>query len=424
MIAELGFIIAMFVVVLAAGSAADASAGQAKWPTLGGSFQRTGWSQDQGPVQGGLKWKYEISGAVLSSVTVGADGRIHVACEDGRLYTLGSDGKPVWIADVNMPLASAPTIGPDGGLYVGSETGQLVALDPEGGLRWTYRTGDAIYAAPAVASDGAVYVGSSDGTLYALDPNGTELWRFTTKGPGRSPCGAILASPSLAVDGTVYVAGLYDPNLYALNPADGSIKWACRFPPEADEPSGGGWPFAAPVVAADGTIYETLLYDRHLYAIDPTAGAIRWAADLCDPSLFGPDDATEPEGSGWSEPVIGPDGTVYVSLDDPYLRAVDPGGTVKWVRQLGEAGAFTLTVDRTGVIYAASDNGYVFVVAPDGAQLARFDFDGWPLFPVLAGDDLLILADSKDYSAWEAGGQNMVWAISSNGVVEAPVPQP
>jgi len=362
------------------------------------------------------------------------DGRIHVACEDGQLYTLNQAGQPLWVADVNTPLVGTPTIGPDDSLYVGSKDGRLFAIDPNGAERWSAHTDDAIYAAPAVGPDGSVYIGSTDGTLYALDPNGSERWRFATHGPGNLPTGAIFASPSLAADGTVYVAGLYDPNLYALDPADGSIKWVCTFPVNAEE-SSPGWPYAAPVVGPDGTIYQTLLYDSHLYAIEPTDGTIRWSVDLCESSFFGPQRATALGDSGWSEPVIGPDGTIYVSLDDPYLRAVHPSGVIKWVAGLGGAsevpptpvgewgssapsdlGGFTLTVDRAGMVYAAADDGRVYVVSPGSLLLAQFETGGWPAFPVVAGDDLLILADSQDYSGLNSGQENAVWAISSQSL--------
>jgi outer membrane protein assembly factor BamB len=406
-------------------------AAEALWPSLGGSFQRAGLSPSRGPLTGAVQWKFVTGGAVVSSLTVGFDGRIHVACEDGTLYTLKKTGQPIWVLDVQAPLVSAPTIGPDGGLYVGAKDGRLFALDPNGSPRWACTTGDAIYSSPAVGSDGNVYVGSADGRLYALDPNGAPRWQFRTWGPGVAN-GAVFASPSLAADGTVYVAGLYDPNLYALNPADGSVKWVCCFATDPNDPTSGGWPFASPVVAPDGTIYETLLYDTHLYAIEPADGTIRWSVDLCEPSLFSPEQAALLDGDGWSEPVVGPDGTIYVSLDDPYLRAVDPSGILKWVAELGEAsalppnpygagqmGAFTLTVDRAGMIYAAADDGHVYVVSPGSLVVAQFEPGGWPGFPVIADDDLLILADSKDYSSLNSGEKNAVWAISSQSLAPA-----
>ncbi|MEN6334965.1 MAG: PQQ-binding-like beta-propeller repeat protein [Phycisphaerales bacterium] len=429
--------------VLAQMGGGSAAAVDAKWPSLGGGFARTGQSSDIGPLSGEVRWKFETDGAIVGSVTVvgsavvGAAGRIHVACEDGKLYALDSNGKVQWVLDVNAPLVSAPSIGPDGSLYVGGKSGKLYAVAPDGQLRWTHATGGAVYSSPAVGAKGDVYVGSTDGTLYALAAgDGAELWRFKTKGPGVLPNGAVFASPSIGPDGTVYVGGLYDPTLYALSPADGSVKWSCRFPNTSKDPNTGGWPFASPVVAADGTIYQTLLCDPNLYAIEPASGAIRWSVNLCDARYFRGIATVPVDSDGWSEPVVGPDGTIYVSLDDSYLRAVDPAGTLKWVTRLGdsiediygggasgvmggvagtqsEAGGLTLTVDSSGTVFAASENGQLYVVSPVSLTVAQFTTGGWPAFPVIAGDGVLILADSKDYSSLEKGAKNTVWAIDA-----------
>ncbi len=401
--------------------AATLSAGvvpEPPWATLGGGFQRAGCSRYQGPTTGGIRWKFRTAGAVVDSITIGSDGRIHVACEDGTLYALDSNGQPVWRLDVNCPLLTAPTVGADGRLYVGGKDGRLFAVDPNGQPRWSFHAGGAIHASPAVGSDGSIYLAATDGTLYAVDRQGMERWRFQTRGPGALPKGAVFASPSIGADGTIYIAGLYDPNLYALRPTDGSVKWACRFPKNSDDPKTGGWPFASPVVGRDGTIYQTLLYDSHLYAIDPGTGKILWSVDLCDSRLFSAEKDAKPDGDGWSEPALGPDGTIYVSCDDPYLRAVDPSGVIKWVKRFGNVGAFTLIVDKIGVVYAASDDGRIYVVASDGTLITQFEIGGWPAFPVLAAEGLLILADSKDYSPLNTGAKNAVWAIAADGLAK------
>ena len=386
-----------------------------KWPSLGGNSQRTGLSEYQGPDAGQVKWKFDAAGAVVASVTVGFDGRVHVACEDGRLHTLDAEGRLLWTCEMDSAAVSSPTIGPDGSLFVGSERGTLYAIDINGKTRWTYRTGGPIYSSPAVAPDGSVFVGSADGTLYALTDGGSERWRFQTKGPGIRPTGAIFASPSLGTDGAVYVAGLYDPNLYALDAHDGSVRWVCRFGVP------GGRIFASPVVAKDGTIYQALLRDTHLYAIEPKAGGIVWSADLVGPdiaALAGPD--VRLNGEAWSEPVLGPDGTIYVSTGDPYLRAIRPDGRVKWMKRLGETGGFTLTVDKRGFVYAAAEDGVVYTVSPEGVETGRLALSGLPGFPVVVADDLLIVADSRDYSLLVADEQNTIWAISSKAEEDKP----
>ena len=380
---------------------------ESKWKSLGGDFARTGLSDSNGPESGCIKWEFETTRAVSASVTVGIDNTVYIPCEDGKLYALDPNGSLIWSYDANSPLISSPTIGPDGTLYVGGLNSKLYAIDINGNLRWTHNTEGFIYSSPAVSADGKIYVGSQDGVLYALDLDGSELWSFETKGPGEVPRGSIFASPAIGADETVYISGLYDPNLFALNPIDGSVKWTCKFQSQ-------GWPFASPVIADDGTIYQTLLYDTNLYAIEPQNGSIIWSVDLADPGSgwFDPNYAQEyGDADGWSEPVLGPDGTIYVSLDDPYLRAVDPTGIIQWVKRLGDMGGFTLTVGNNGSIYVACDDGNLYVINPDGEEIARFQSDSWLNFPVIA-DNLLIVADSKDNSMLVTYENNKVYAIT------------
>jgi outer membrane protein assembly factor BamB len=414
---------------------------ESKWKTLGGDFKRSGSSYDDGPELGCVKWKFETEGAVSTSVTIGINGRVHIACEDGKLYTLNANGVLLWSYDANSPLISSPTVGPDGTVYVGSQDGTLFAIDGNGKLRWTHHTESIIYSSPAVAPDGKIYVCSQDGIVYALAHDGSELWSFETNGPAqlRSP---IFASPAIGNDGTVYISGLYDPNLYALNPNDGSVKWACSFeflidPQQPWLGTKAGLPFASPVIAEDGTIYQTLLYDTNLYAIAPDDGTIIWSVNLAgrcewleecleysplEYCLAWAKTAGEcgdllnyleeyGDAGGWSEPALGPDGTIYVSLDDPYLRAVDPNGSIKWMTRLGMVGGFTLTVGDNGLIYAASDDGYLCVVNPDGEEIARFHSDRGLNFPVIQADNTIIVADGQDNTMLISDANNVVWAI-------------
>jgi len=404
-----------------------------------------------GPELGCVKWQFETDGPVSTSVAPRLSNRVHIACEDGKLYTLKkNDGTLLWSYDANSPLISSQTVGYYGMVYVGSEDGKLHAIDRHGRLLWTHTTDGFIYSSPAVSPDGRVYVCSQDGTLYALGQDGSELWSFETDGLGTSS-GSILASPAIGTDGSVYIGGLYDPNLYALDPNDGDVKWSCNFefPIDPWDPDSGiktGWPFASPVVAADGTIYQTLVFDPHLYAIEPNTGTTIWSRRLtahCNElDWFWPwGRGVPPEGlmeileeecedwfgigiqewvkyryaNCWSEPALGPDGTIYVSFDDPYLRAVDPNGSIKWVTRLGMMGGFTLTVGSDGLIYAASDDGHLCVVNAGGEELARFQSNDWLNFPVIAADNTIIVSGGKDDSMLIDDSNNMVWAIGGDG---------
>ena len=388
----------------------NGSARASEWKSLGGNFKRTGLSDNLGPEYGCVKWQFDTDGPVSASVTVSFDKRVHIASEDGKLYTLDANGILLWSYDANSPLLSAPTIGPDGTVYVGSESGKLYAVDVNGSLRWTHPTGGPIYSSPAVSGNGDnIYVCSQDGILYSLGPDGSELWNFEMDGPAQLPS-ATFASPAIGTDGTIYISGFYDPNLYALDPNDGSVKWACN--------TGDGLPFASPVIGAYGTIYQTLLYDSNLHAIEPNAGAIIWSTDLADPcsGWFEPNYAEDfGNAAGWSEPALGPDGTIYVSFDDPYLRAVDPNGNIKWVVPFGTVGGFTLAVGSNGLIYAASDDGVLYVVDANGCGVARFQTDYWLSLPVIAADNIIIVSGINDEAVLTGDVNSTVWAIKGYG---------
>lgn len=421
-----------------------------------------------GPKHGCVKWKFQTDGPVTAAVTIGCNNRVHIPCEDGKLYTLNDGGKLLWSYDTNSPLVSSPAVDRNGTVYVGAEDGKLYAIDRKGRLLWTHTTEGPIYSSPVVSPYcplchlkpgypyppwmahfkhwhrmaarcralkwlGRIYVCSVDGTLYALAHDGSELWSFETDGIDVAT-GAIFASPAISSYGNVYITGIYDPNLYALASSDGSVKWNRNFLDPCDPTGKRPWPFASPVVAKDGTIYQAMLYDPNLYAIGPNDGSIIWSTSLAglvlrygrDPDEYiiwygvgDPPEYIEIDGrryrvrevypylyaSCWSKPALAPDGTIYVSFDDPYLRAIDPNGTIKWMAKLGELGGFTLTVGGDGLIYAACDDAHLYVVDPDGGQVAQFEGGGGLSFPTITVGRTIIVSDANN-TVWAIGRHN------------------
>jgi outer membrane protein assembly factor BamB len=351
---------------------------------------------NKGPRIGCVKWVFETDGPVSSQVAVTRpywdSYWIYIGSEDGNIYALDDLGELNWICDINTPIVGSPAVGYYWMVYVAGQNGWLYAIDDYGYLSWTHKTNAPIYSTPIVGYDGKIYVCSEDGLIYALDGDGSELWTFATKGPANLK-GAIFATPVIDKNGTVYIGGLYEPNLYALDANNGSVKWVCNF--GAVEPNKGQI-LASPAIGPNGAIYQTLVRDSNLYAVDPCTGNILWSTSL---RLV-----YDINSSGWSSPVVGSDGTIYVSFDDPYLRAVEPNGTIKWITRLGLIGGFTLTLDRDGLIYAASDDNFVCVVDSNGLEVSRFQGKGWVSFPAIAEDGTLIVSDAN----------NRVWAITSN----------
>ncbi len=75
----------------------------------------------------------------------------------------------VWAFPVSGLVLSSPAIAADGTVVVGSHNRHVYALHGgTGALRWSFKTGNAVRSSPAIGPDGSVFVGSDDGRLYAL----------------------------------------------------------------------------------------------------------------------------------------------------------------------------------------------------------------------------------------------------------------
>jgi len=116
----------------------------------------------------------------------------------------------------------------------------------------------------------------------------------------------------------------------------------------------------------------------------------------------------------WAEPVVGPDGTIYAGLDDPFIRAADPTtGQIKWFTRLGDkARCFTMAVDNQGYLFAAGDDGRLSVVNVEGREVSRFESDTPLSCPVIAAEGLLLVVGEKGTSLDNAA--DVLYAIETD----------
>jgi outer membrane protein assembly factor BamB len=205
----------------------------------------------------------------------------------------GIDAQVLWAVDLGPGRqTSSPTLAPDGTIYVVSGAGKLFAIAPGGTIKWTVQTGPSLKAAPALGTDGTVYVASMDGNLYAVAPpistDAKEAWiRWTFKfgehlgntplvtapkpPPGADGIGSG-ASPTIGPDGTIYI-GANNSNFYAITP-DGQLKWLY----EAEREVAGIWSTAA--LSADGSTLYFGANKGGIYALDAADGSLRWRFDI------------------------------------------------------------------------------------------------------------------------------------------------
>lgn len=257
-----------------------------------------------------VAWSVPLHGKSDSSPALGSDGTIYFGDYEGKLLALNADGSKKWEFttghgwDMGVEIRSSPALAPDGTIYFGSRDNNFYALRQDGRKKWQFKTGAWVDASPAITSDGDVCFGSWDGNFYELKPDGSERWRFATGG-------SILTSPVIGLDGAIYF-GSHDHNFYALGP-DGSKKWqfaadgevlsspAIQAAPMGNGPAAGTNPPSVYFTCTRGWLYALTL-----------DGTLRWRLHT--------------GGCTESSPVIGPDGTLYLGVNNT-LWSVSPTGT-------------------------------------------------------------------------------------------------
>jgi outer membrane protein assembly factor BamB len=278
-------------------------------------------------------------------------------------------------------------------LYASGNSGRVHEIAPNGQLRHSYSVSPADDSA-AILSDGKLAIGS--GILDLSTGRFLSFWMAQTM---------TFASPAVGSDGTVYAAAWDTPGLYAFYPNSTAQKW--NFIPESQ-----GQPFAGPVVGDNGLVYQAFLDDSCLYAVDAKTGVLAWKANLADPCTVATSDRGLLGVESWSEPVLGPDGTVYASLDDPFIRAVNPAtGRIRWVTRLGTDRGFTMAVDKQGYLYAASEDDCLYVLDAQGRQVRQVRVTRLSVSGDRRGG-LLLVIESKGW-VW-TGADDVLYAIAAD----------
>ncbi len=156
------------------------------------------------------------------------------------------------------------------------ETALTPATAPQLRLRWKANPGGMLIASPAVVGD-TVYQGSWDGNEYALNTaDGSVRWNTdlgTTSTPSNQchPDYAGVTSGAAVADGRVYVGGGAE-HFYALDAATGTAAWSL-FTGEGGA-DGGHYNWASPLVAG-GRVYSGIAS----FCDHPLVRGFAWGAD-------------------------------------------------------------------------------------------------------------------------------------------------
>jgi outer membrane protein assembly factor BamB len=327
-------------------------------------------------------------------------------------------GGEKWKYPVYMKVYGSATIDKNGTIYVGTPFDGLQAVYPNGTMKWQVALDHGEYQAPAIAPDGTIYVGTFS-WLYAFYPNGTRKWRFDVKGN-------YFSEPVFDSNGTVYVS-TQAGYVYAIY-SNGTLKWK-HFAEES---------VFDVALDKNGNVYYTGFSKNRLCCLSQN-GSLKWTykdIGLWHGPVIGDDGtiyitsgnltALYPEGTKkWSLyfdywygfPSIAPDGTLVLSGDSEYITSLDPAdGNIIWQYKIGEWASVGdvsyASIDSEGTIYFAYDAynnnvGFLGALNPDGTLKRETSlttdihpYDGLHLLstPSIGSDGTVYITSGFDYS--------------------------
>ena len=255
---------------------------------FGGDSAHTGVRHTAAPTRLSLKCAFHTGGSIVSS-PVTANGVVYIGSSDNFVYALDAKtGVLRWKFNAHGDVSSSTAVS-GGVVFVMSLDGSLYALDAATGIqKWFFATQgerrhtgpgmdyaipttevmpdpwDLFLSSPTVV-EGTVFFGSGDTNLYAVNvANGLMRWKFRTDG-------VVHGSP--AVEGGMVYVGSFDTFLYALEAASGTLVWKFKTGDDAQAHLMTGIPGSAAVV--NGTVYFGCR-DANVYALDSKTGSLRW----------------------------------------------------------------------------------------------------------------------------------------------------
>jgi len=315
------------------------------------------------------------------------------------------------LTEIDPQEFAAPAVYADT-VFTGSASGWFFALRAStGAVRWRQKLG-AVASAP-IALGGLLIVGGSDGTLHALDAQtGTEKWHYQSRGPIEQPpvatCDLVVFSneadqvvavdsitgqfkwqyksetpeeytlrghAGVMIDNDLIYTGFSNGTLAALRKDTGTVAWSTSLKGDAERFMDVD---ATPVVIGD-RVYASSS-SGGVYALDKTTGLIRWRVPFWD--------VAQPSSTGNVGGIATDGKTLYVSVADLGLYAIDLAGNVLWrvgAKDGGEPAAPVVWNEL--LLWSLAHDGLFVADRRTGETLQYFDpGDGVSSSPTVTGD--------------------------------------
>lgn len=280
----------------------------------------------------------------------------------------------------------------NGRVYATNGLGDTVAFDAATGKRiWKVRPGGPLRGAPTIAN-GNIYVMSQDNQLYALDPaDGSVRWQASGT---LEQAGVFGVAAPAAAQGTV-VAGYSSGELTAYRYENGRVLWQDVLARTSISTIVGALSdIDADPVIDNGRVYAVGQGGR-MVAMDLITGQRLWEINI----------------AGLSTPWVAGEWIFVVTDDGKLLCLARSSGKVRWMKQLrkyhdeeDKEGTVTWVgpIVAGGRLVLANSEGQIVNVSPqDGSILSTIETkDSITLPLIVANNTLFVLNDKGQLSAW------------------------
>jgi len=354
----MGIILFILCLMLTATHTSPSYAGS-PWPQFMHDARHTGRSEYIIPDKIKVLWVSDFALQKITGMSISVDGgTIYAGSMDHGIYAINAaNGSVAWQYLADHEIVGTPAVDQDGNIYAGSKDDHLYCLKPDGTLNWKYKLVSDVIFSPLLGALGPlnVVIVGTENRLYAI-LDGKSLWTDPFDLLDGRIYKSWSAGATFGSDATIYSPGDAYSNFIAIDP-DGEIKWWL----DINSPGG-----STPTVGDNGIIYlptSDQTGSDFLTAINPN-GTEAWSFPMQD-------------GVSYSDPVTGPDGTIYIGCNDSYLYAIKKEGTLKW--------RYLMSSSMAASSFAIDANGSVLTVSSwANSPLVALDSNGnlkWKVFP-------------------------------------------
>jgi outer membrane protein assembly factor BamB len=350
-------------------AAAPVSSSTQGWPTLLDGPSHYGVSAADGPTTSQIRWRRALGAAIVAGPVISAGGVAYVAAANGVLHAINvKSGRDEWTFNGGASyggedLSTSALILASGEILWPGPGNRLYALSSSGKLLWTL-TGTSQLLTPVLDS--------ATGLLVLADLSG-HISGYRLNSPTQRPAKlwahrlthTSFGNPVIAADGTIYQTS--GNCLFALSPA-GRVRWSVTTPSAVE---------VSAAIATNGIVVFGS-NNRKEYGVDPD-GHVRW---------------TEPIGNyTYSSPLALPGRRVIFGNHSGQMTILDSDTGQVIRRDTGTGQIWTsAAVDAGGDVYFATRMGHIYGFGPSGRRLFDLSTGGkYDSYPALATDGTLLV---------------------------------